>query len=179
MNNHDVSTTDQPRDGRQRGGAALLFLLILSVVAAMVGAIAVRGSVADLRVAGVQRSAKTGFYCAEAGLAASRAYFGSSYAQWNAMFAGNAVAGYPVTGDLDGDGLNDYQVTLQDDSDELPPLTNNPLVDNNLTAVMVSKCVSATMGTRQLQEIVMCNTRGTNYRYQSGHGSAHQGNENP
>lgn len=165
---------------RERGAAALALLLVMCSVAAMLGALAIRGAVADLRVAGSQRLAKNGFYCAEAGLYAARAYFANNYLLWNTMFdtSKQAPTGYPVTGDLDGDGIIDYQVTLRDNVDEFPPAANNPIRDNDLTAIMVSKCVSPTMGPRQLQEIVVMNGRGTNYRYQAGHGSNHSGNEN-
>jgi hypothetical protein len=165
---------------RQRGAAALALLLVLCSVAAMLGALAIRGAVADQRIAGAQRRSRTAFYCAEAGLQASRAWFAGNYGQWNAMFDTSHAppAGYPVSADIDGDGLADYQVTLRDNVDEFPPLANNPLQDNDLTAVMVSRCASATLGNRTVEEIVVVNTRGTSYRTQAGHGSNHAGNEN-
>jgi hypothetical protein len=164
----------------ERGAVALALLLVLCGVAAMLGALALRGAASDLRVAGATRSAKTGFYCAEAGLAASRTYFATNYAQWGQMFdtSHGVPAGYPVTGDLDGDGVADYQVTLRDNVDEFPPLQNNPNRDNDLTAIMVSRCISPTMSGRTLQEIVYLNTRGSTYHYQAGHGAGHAGNEN-
>jgi|SRR5579883_2069161 len=174
----DTPSTSIPQ--RQKGAAALALLLVMCSLAAMLGALAIRGAVADQRVAGAQRLNRRGFYCAEAGLFAARPYFASNYAQWSTMFNAQKAPpqGYPVTGDLDGDGIPDYQVTLRDNVDEFPPLPNNPLQDNDLTAIMVSRCISPTMGSRQLQEIVVVNTRGTNYRSQAGHGSNHAGNEN-
>lgn len=166
------------RASSQRGGAALVLLLVLSGVAALVGAMAIRGSVSDVKVAGAMRTAKSAFYCAEAGINASRTWFGNNYTSWNAIFdpALADPAGYPVTGDIDGDGVIDYQVTLRDNIDEFP--TPNALADNDLTAIMVSTCVNPTMGARTLQEIVTANAHGTNYRYQAGHGSNHAGTEN-
>jgi hypothetical protein len=165
---------------QQRGAAALALLLVMCSVAAMIGALAIRGAVSDLRIAGAQRLSRTGFYCAEAGLAASRAWFGANYNLWSTLFDPSKPwpAGYPVTGDIDGDGVPDYQVTLRDNVDEFPPLANNPLADNDLTAIMVSRCINPSMGPRQLQEIIVFNGRGTNYRYQAGHSSNHAGNEN-
>jgi hypothetical protein len=165
---------------RQRGTAVLALLLVMCTVAAMVGALAVRAATTDLHVSGVNRLGRTGFYCAEAGLYAARPFFATNYALWNNMFdpAQPQPAGYPVTGDLDGDGRVDYSVTLIDNTDEFPPTPNNPLRDGDLTAIMVSRCVSPTMGPRELHEIVRYNGRGTNYRMQSGHGSNHAGTEN-
>lgn len=165
-------------DRRQRGGAALVLLLVLSGVAAFIGALAIRGTLADVKVAGAVRQSKTAFYCAEAGINASRSWFGTNYTRWNAIFD-PAIAdpvGYPVTGDIDGDGVADWSVTLRDNIDEFP--TPNALVDNDLTAIMVATCTNATLGTRTLQEVVTANTQGTNYRYQAGHGSNHAGTQN-
>jgi hypothetical protein len=157
----------------------MMVMLVLCALGAMLGLLAVRGASTELRSAGVERTARLGFYCAEAGLEQARGYFSANYSQWSAMFgSGTPPAGYPVTGDVDGDGVPDYRVTLRDDVDELPPLTNDPLHDNNLTAVMISRCINPDFGNRQLESIVRCNVRGTDYRYQSGHGSSHAGNEN-
>jgi hypothetical protein len=157
---------------------ALLIVLVISAVAAMMGALAIRGAVTELRASGAERSARLGFYCAEAGIEAARGFFAANYPQWSAMFSGTALGGYPVSGDLDGDGVADYQVTLRDDVDEFPPLQNDPLHDSDLVAIMVSRCVNPSMSPRQLEEIVVYNGRGTDYRTQSGHSSAHSGNEN-
>jgi hypothetical protein len=153
----------------------------------MLSALALHGAAADLRIAGANRSAKSGLYCAEAGVNAARSYFATNYPLWNTMFAASSttyqggqssVPGYPVRGDIDGDGVADYQVTLKDNIDEFAPLANNPLRDNDLTAIMVSKCINPAMSPRTLQEIVVLNSRGSSYRYQAGHGANHAGNEN-
>jgi hypothetical protein len=126
------------------------------------------------------RASKAAFYCSEAGINASRSYFANNYAQWSAMFnpALAKPVGYPVVGDIDGDGINDYSVTLIDNFDEFPPVVANPNLDNDLTAIMVSTCIDPSKGGRTLQEIITSNSRGTNYRYQAGHGSNHAGNQN-
>jgi hypothetical protein len=160
-----------------RGSVVMMLLLVLGALGAMLGALAVRGAQTELRAAGAGRTGRAGFYCAEAGLESARAWFAANYALWGPIFSGQSVPGYPITGDLDDDGGNDYVVTLQDDVDEFPPLANDPTRDENLTAIMVSRCVNPTMGGRQLEEIVRLNAKGTNYRLQSGHGSNHAGNE--
>ena len=58
---------------RQRGGVTLLLIMVLIVLAALVGVLAVRGATGDLQMAGSQRVARTGFYCAEGGLNMARA----------------------------------------------------------------------------------------------------------
>ena len=170
--------TRRRRGRAQRGGAALVLLLVLSGVSALIGALAIQGAVSDLRVAGAMRASKSAFYCAEAGINASRTWFGANYASWNAIFDPGMAdpAGYPVTGDLDGDGVADWSVTLRDNIDEFP--APNPLADNDLTAIMVSRCINPTMGARTLNEIVTSNAHGSNYRYQAGHGTNHAGTEN-
>ena len=163
---------------RQHGGAALGLVLLLGVLGLMMGALAIRGSVSELRVAGAQRHAKAGFSCAEAGLSASRAYFAAQYPSWNSLFSGASVSGYPVSGDLDGDGVTDYSVTLVDNTDEFGGTPPNANQDNDLTAIMVSRCVSRRMGARELREIITVPPRGSDYRYQAGSGSANAGNKN-
>lgn len=172
-----MSTRRQKR-ARERGGITLLLVMVLLVVAIMVGALAVRGSTADLRMAGAQRVARTGFYCAEAGLAAARSFYAANQPSWGTYFA-DQTKGF--SGDVDGDGKNDYLVTLKDNYDEFPPSVNNPLVDNDLTAIMTSTCTSSTLttGPRQLEQILTLSTNlGSDYRYQAGHSSTHSGNEN-
>jgi hypothetical protein len=157
--------------------------MVLVIVAALVGVLAVRGATDDLRMSGTQRVARTSFYCAEAGLAAARPILATQIGQWNTIFSGGTPTGftYPVVGDLDGDGLNDYSVTIRDNYDEFPPLANNPNVDNDLTAIIVSTCISSTLSTgqHQIEQIVTyTGSGGSDYRYQAGHSSTHSGNEN-
>jgi Tfp pilus assembly protein PilX len=175
---------------RQRGGITLLLIMVLIVLSAMLGALAVRGSTNELRMAGSQRTNRAGFYCAEAGLQAARPIFANNVGLWNTMFAGGTVTlvggpnsgAYPLTGDLDNDGQDDYRVTIRDNYDEFPTANNN--VDNDLSAIMTSTCISSTLQTgsasgRTLQAIVSYSGNGGNdYRYQAGHSSTHSGNAN-
>ena len=167
----------------ERGGATLILIMVLLLVAALVGAMAVRAASSDLQMASGQRLARSSFYCAEAGLADARGWFSSHYSSWNTIFAGGAVVGYPVTGDLDNDGAIDYRVTLRDNVDEFP--VNDPTHDNDLTAIMESTCVNPRFGsttdggTRTLDAIInFTGNAGTDYRYQAGHSSTHSGNAN-
>jgi hypothetical protein len=166
----------------ERGGVTLLLIMVLLVLSAMLGVLAVRGAASELQMAGSQRVNRTGFYCAEAGLNAARPILGAQYGQWNTIFNGGAPSGfpYPVSGDLDLDGKNDYRVTLVDNVDEFAPALNDPKTDNDLTAILVSSCISATLGDNRtlLQVVTYSASLGTDYRYQAGHSSTHSGNAN-
>ncbi len=186
------------RTSRQRGGVTLLLIMVLIVLAALVGALAVRGATGELRQAGSQRAARTGFYCAEAGLNFARPLVGANPADWNTILAGGSTAWYPPTSstnpcpapatacisrDIDNDNKPDFTVVIVDNFDELPPTAPNPQRDNDLTVIMVSTCVSTTLeangAQRVLKQIVTyAGNGGTDYRYQAGHSSTHSGNEN-
>lgn len=178
-----MSPRDRPRlRNRQRGGITLLLVLVLLVIAAMAGGLAVRGSTSELRMAGAQRESRTRFYCAEAGINAARATFATNFGQWNIIFSGG-VPGftYPVTGDIDQNGQPDYSVTLIDNPDEFPPAAPNAAQDNDLTAIMISTCTSTTLtgGPRELRQIVtFSGNLGFDYRFQAGHSTTHSGNTN-
>jgi hypothetical protein len=166
---------------RERGGVTMLLILVLLILSALLGTLAVRGASSELQMAGSQRVNRTAFYCAEAGLNAARPILGAQYGQWNTLFSGGAATGfvYPVVGDLDGDGQSDFRVTIEDNLDELAPALPDPSKDNDLTAILTSRCISPTLGSRTLQQIVTYSARlGTDYRYQAGHSSTHSGNAN-
>ncbi len=179
-----MSNFNGVRRNRQRGGITLLLVMVLLVIAALVGVLAVRGASNDLRMSGVQRVSRTSFYCAEGGLAAARPILSNAYSQWNTIFSGGTPSiTYPVVGDLDGDGLNDYSVTIADNYDEFPPAVNDPTRDSDLQAIITSKCISTTLGAnnvnRSISQIIVFGGAGaTDYRYQAGHSSSHSGNEN-
>ncbi len=171
------------RNRRERGGVTLVLILVLLVLAALVGALAVRGSTSDLQMAGSQRVARTGFYCAEAGINAARPLIADNYPQWNIILSGGTqnVFAYPIYGDIDGDLVNDYKVTIKDNIDEFP--VNVPGTDSDLTVIIVSECINPAFskgaGDRTLQELVTyTGNLGTDYRFQAGHSSTHSGNEN-
>ncbi|HEY2748184.1 MAG TPA: pilus assembly PilX N-terminal domain-containing protein [Polyangia bacterium] len=173
---------------RQRGGVTLLLVMVLIVLAALVGVLAVRGASSDLQMAGSQRVSRSGFYCAEAGLSAARSLAGANQQDWATILLGNATTWY-TTGalgngvyvDIDGDGPSKYDayVTLKDNQDGDSDLMH----DNDLTVILTSKCVSTTMetnsATRTLSQIITYTSNGgSDYRYQAGHSSTHSGNEN-
>jgi len=165
----------------------LLLIMVLIVLAALVGVLAVRGATSDLQMAGSQRVSRRGFYCAEAGLNYARALAGAHFADWNTILAngnaGSTSTWYPtnsgVTLDIDGDGATDVSVVLTDNVDSDGVFTH----DNDLTVILTATCNSTTLesnsATRTLAQIV---TYGgglpSDYRFQAGHSSSHSGNAN-
>ena len=183
------------RRSRQRGGVTMLLIVVLIMLAALVGALAVRGAFTDVRMAGSARVSRTSFYCAEAGLNAARPILGANPGQWNTILSTGTTGAftYPIVGSVVG-GVGvvdpatnkyDYKVTIVDDVDESPP-NNDPTTDNNLQVVMVSVCIDPTlsgmtsdMGGRELHELVQFQGTGSaDYVNQAGHSSTHSGNEN-
>jgi hypothetical protein len=170
---------------RQRGGVTLMLMMVLLILAALVGALAVRGATADLQMAGAQRVARTGFYCAEAGLAKGRALVATHPQDWAVILAGGTTAWY-------GDAVNGIHVELDtpaDGDDVYVKMTDNVdgdndfTRDNDLTVILTARCVSATYesngATRTLSQVVTyAGNGGTDYRYQAGHSSTHSGNAN-
>ncbi|HEX8950807.1 MAG TPA: pilus assembly PilX N-terminal domain-containing protein [Polyangia bacterium] len=171
---------------RQRGGVTLLLVMVLIVLAALVGVLAVRGATADLQMAGSQRVSRTGFYCAEGGLNYARALVAQHPADWNTILStgssGGATPWYPtggITPDLDGDNKPDVTVVMTDNVDSDGVFTH----DNDLTVILTATCNSTTLeansATRTLSQVVTyAGNGGTDYRYQAGHSSTHSGNAN-
>ncbi|MGZ3405410.1 MAG: pilus assembly PilX N-terminal domain-containing protein [Polyangia bacterium] len=171
---------------RQRGGVTLLLIMVLIVLAALVGVLAVRGATGDLQMAGSQRVARTGFYCAEAGLNVARALAAANPADWATILAsGTGGTWYPSGGivlDLDGDTNNDVTVVMRDNVDETGG-TQDFTKDQDLTVILTATCNSTTLesnsATRTVSQLVTyAGNGGKDYRYQAGHSSTHSGNEN-
>ena len=108
-------------------------------------------------------------------------------AEWNNIFTTGTAIGfpYPVVGDLDGDGIADYSVTIKDNVDEPFGTPNNPNVDASTPpAIMISTCTSSKYASdnntsRTLEQLVVyTGVLGSDYRFQAGHSSTHSGNEN-
>ena len=118
-------------------------------------------------------------YCAEAGLAGARSYIVNNAAGWSAMLDGdpqNDPGGYPVEGDLDGDGTADWHVEIRDNDDEHP--TDDHLVDSDGTVFMISSCPKYTETSRQVMELVRVQSGSYAYRNQRGQGAGNTNNAN-
>ena len=166
------------RSAGQRG-AALTVTLILVTALLAVGGLAMYLVLADTRSAQYVTESRAALFCAEAGLSGARDYIQNHTTDWPAMLDSNPAndpAGYPVTGDLDGDGVPDWQVTIRDNDDEFP--TNNPNVDSDGAVYMVSVCTAYPDTPREVLELVSFTGGGTNYRNQAGQGAGGSNNAN-
>jgi hypothetical protein len=163
----------------QERGASLVVTMILVTGLLAVSALALYLSTADNQAVRYTVDSRTTLYCAESGLAGARAYVAGNVSSWPLMLdasASNDPTGYPVTGDLDGDGNPDWQVTLKDNDDEFP--TDNPDVDSDGVVYMVATCIANTESEREVMELVSVGGGGTNYRTQAGGGGGNTGNLN-
>lgn len=166
------------RQSSQRG-AALVITMIVVVALMSLAALALYLQTADTKAAQYSTSGRGALYCAESGLAGAQDYVMNNSGSWNAMLdstTSNDPAGYPVTGDLDGDGQDDWEVTIRDDEDEFP--SDNPDVDSNRMVYIVATCLSYSDSPREIIELVGVEGGGTHYRNQSGQGASGSNNRN-
>lgn len=138
---------------------------------------------AESRSTGYTAMARRSLYCAEAGLVTARAIAAANYATWpQALDAdpGNDPPWYPIRGHLEqaATGAPDFEVTLRDNDDELPPLTNDPVADNDLKVFIVSRCLKYPEHPRTVMELVEYTAAGHAYRNQAGQGASNTGNAN-
>lgn len=171
----------------QRGSAILVTMIV--VVALLGGGAVLLGmQMQSTRSTETSRTGMSALYCAEAGLNAARTLVGTSYAQWNGSLCNPGaprstgpcvpndlstanlitLAGFEptwlnhptVNHDLDGDGDNDFIITLLDNEDE-PSTTNDYLRDNDLRVYLISTCIAFPEYPKQVTELVEFNA-GTN-----------------
>jgi hypothetical protein len=166
-----------------RGQRGSIMVIVMTILAALLagGAIALYLQLSSTRAAGSIRESRSALYCAEAGLQAARPLIGANYAEWVNILDGDPdtdPSWYPVRGDLDGDGVNDYEVRIRDNDDEMPPLDNDPTRDNDLRVFIISRCTKYPDTPREVLELVRFEGGGNVYRNQSGQGSGNTGNAN-
>ena len=171
---------DPRRDPGQRGSAMLLVATILVALLAG-GAVALYVQLQSTKSAGLVKASKNSLFCAEAGIIAARPTLALNYLAWPALLDGNAANDpdwYPITGDLDADGVNDYEVTIRDNDDEVPPAPDDPMFDNDRRVLAVGKCIKSTEVSRNVMELLIVGGGGYVYRSQAGGGGWNTGNQN-
>jgi hypothetical protein len=164
---------------RGERGAALVVTMRVVVALLAAGALALYLQMADTHSAQYVTQGRGALFCAESGLAGARDYVSDNSVDWPQMLdtdTSNDPDGYPVEGDLDGDGVNDWRVVIRDDDDEFP--TNDPNVDANGTIFLVSTCLQYPDTPREVLEMISFSGGGTNYRNQSGQGAGGSNNVN-
>lgn len=162
-------------------GSIMLVVALILVALLAGGGIALYVQVSATRSTSYLISSRSALYCAEAGLAAGRRISGQNVSQWGAILDGsdqNDPSWYPISGDLDGDSVADYVVTIRDNDDELPPKANNPQADDDLSVFVVSRCTRYPETPREVFELVRFATGGGGYRNQAGQGTGNTGNAN-
>ncbi len=167
---------------RQRGSALMTSLIILSGLLVAAGA-SVYLMTAETRSTGYTAMSRRSLFCAEGGLAMARPIVAANYATWDAVLDGdpsNDPPWYPITGYLEANatGTPDFTVTLKDNDDELPPLTNDANRDNDLMVFLVSRCTRYPEHPRTVMQLVEYTAAGHTYRNQAGQGGFNTGNTN-
>jgi len=162
-------------------GAAMAVTLILTTALLGAGALAIYLQLSDTKAAQQITQSRSSLFCAEAGLVASRSYIVAHATDWPAMLDSddsNDPDGYPITGDIDGDGTDDYSVTIRDNDDELSPNDNDSTLDIDGTIFVISKCLMNADTSKEIMEMVSFGGGGTNYRNQMGQGAGGTNNVN-
>ena len=172
-------TRRAPRRGRDgQRGAAMMVVMIVTTSLLIAGGLAVRMSASESKSTSYLSSSRRALYCAEAGLAATRATLGAGYTSWNGWLDGTNTAGYPLQGYIDHTqtaGAFDWQVTIRDNDDELVPV---PTQDSDQSVFVLSTCLAFPETPRTVGELVSFTGGGVSYRNQSGQGASNTGNNN-
>jgi hypothetical protein len=157
--------------------------LVLVVVLALLvgGAILLSLQMGSTKQAGMAADQRGSTYCAEGGLAAARLVLLANYAGWALALdadPGNDPAWYPITGDLDGNGVVDFAVTIRDNDDEAAPAANDPTADVDLRVFADARCLTYVDSPRTVTELLRYQGGGKLYRNQAAQGSWNSGNSN-
>ena len=168
---------------KSQRGSTMVVVMILLVALLAAGGVAIYLQISDTRSTSLVKQSRDSLYCAEAGLVAARPLIGENYASWSQLLSpdsGDDPDWYPIANDLDDppDGAPDYQVTVRDNDDELPPAGNDPTVDNDLRIFIVATCTKFPDAPREVLELVMYEGGGALYRDQGRQGSGGTGNAN-
>ena len=163
-------------------GAAMLLIATLLVALLAGGGVALYLQLQSTKSAEMVKASRTSFYCAEAGLATARQTIALQFTTLPLVLdsdAGNDPSWYPIAGDIDGDTVNDYIVTIVDNDDEAPPGVSDPTRDVDGQVFVVSRCTKNPETARQIVELVSLVSGGGHvYRSQGGGGAFNSGNRN-
>ena len=130
-------------------------LVVLIAIASMLtsAAVLVHMTRDSLDSTNVHRTSLTGLYCAEAGLSSVKPTVIANVGSWNgALVSGSEPAWLaPVSHDIDGDGTDDFTVTLRDNDDEA---VNDLSTDSDSTIFVVSTCTKYPDTPTQVTELI-------------------------
>jgi hypothetical protein len=158
----------------ERGNAMLVTMIIISALLAG-AAVVVSMQVQSTRASGVTKQGLEAMYCAEAGLAAAHNTVANNYSLWAPTLAADPTgANEPswlqsaFSHDLDGDGVNDFKVTIMDNDDEVAPTANNRSVDIDTRIFIMSECTKYPDTPKKVIELVKFAGGGNCYKGQEG-----------
>jgi len=162
-------------------GSALLMAIVITIVLSLSG-VSLLYYAGSLTQTHRNLTDKEGaLLCADAGLQRGRTYFANKYLTWDTLLTAPLTDSSRILlGDADGDGSNDYKVTIRDNVDEFG--TNDPQRDNDLRIVVHSECISSTMdpkGTGRVIEGIIRYVAPESDNAMEGEGPSHSGNANP
>jgi hypothetical protein len=169
----------------ERGSAMLVTMLVTASLLAG-GAVLGTMQIASTRAADLTRSEIAANYCAEAGLVSAHAAVAANYTQWSTALCTPSCAApaqpswlgsTAFSHDLDGDGVDDFVITLQDDEDEIAPSANDPTRDVNYKVFVVSTCTKYPDTPAQVMELIKYTPTASCYGSQEG-GCNSRGNTN-
>jgi hypothetical protein len=164
-------------DPGQRGSAMLLVATLLVALLAG-GGVALYIQLQNTKGVAQVKGARSALYCAEAGLSVARPLITLNYPTWQLALSGGTTDWHPIPGDLDGDGVDDFNVTIKDNDDEVPPVVNDPTRDVDRQVFAVAQCLKDGVVVREIWELVALATGGHVYRNQGGGGAFNSGNQN-
>src|SRR2546430_14927529 len=120
-------------------GSAMLVTLIITTSLLAGAAVVVSMQLSSTTSTGLTKNGLSALYCAEAGLAAARPTVANNYGLWNSTLTNDPtgqaqpawLSNTALSHDLDGDGVDDFTVSIKDNDDEIAPVANNPAIDTD------------------------------------------------
>ena len=154
-------------------------LLVATVLVALLagGGIALYIQLQGTKSATRVKTSTSSLFCAEGGVVAARPIIALNIGDWDTILDGGTADWYPVQGDLDSDGVMDYEVTIRDNDDEAVATANNPNEDVDQRVFAVGRCLKSDVS-RQVVELIVVATGSYVYRNQAGGGGFNAGNQN-
>jgi hypothetical protein len=166
-------------------------LVTMIVIASLLAGAAVLASIqaSSNHSTELTRNGLASLYCAEAGLTAARDYVTGNYSNWNTALAASCADDGDCTTllqpawldntifihDLDGDGVDDYTISIRDNDDDTLP--EDYTKDKDSKVFIVSRCIQFPDTPKQVEELIYYKPAMNPYQAQGG-GANSSGNDN-
>lgn len=163
----------------ERGSAMLITMILVAAILAG-AAVLVSLQLGSNRSTEVTRTGISSLYCAEAGLAATRATIAAQQTDWGTYLGVKDPDGTgtepawlsTISHDLDNppDNVADFKVWLEDDNDEIPAggTADIPTADKNGRVFIVSRCLKYPDLPREIRELISYQQQSNCYNSQRG-----------